>query len=226
MAILYVDTEHDLVHADPDLGPRHRAKRDAVERRLGATAGAPCHTLRFAEVSPAQVGRLAPAAIVIGGNTTEWDRFEPATLAGLLAVIRAAPAPILGICAGHQLIGLAHAAPWGALGPLRPGEVDPDPRFAPGQRKERGFLPVEVDQACPLFHGLPPTASFFQSHSWQLEAAPAGFATRARSVWTEIQAIEGRDRPVFGVQFHPERGDRDHPAGDLVLANFFALAGR
>jgi GMP synthase-like glutamine amidotransferase len=132
--------------------------------------------------------------------------------------------PILGICAGHQLIGHAHGAAWGPLGRLQPGEVDPDPGFVPGQRKERGFLPVEVDPRCPIFRDLASVAIMFQLHYWQLEEAPPGFIARARSEWSPIQAIERQDRPVFGVQFHTERFDADHPHGGAVLRNFFDIA--
>ena len=224
MTILYVDTEHNRVAGHPERGPSHRAKVERTRERVAAAAGMPCAALPFAEIDPERLGRLAPAAVVIGGNTTEWAAFADETLAGLLATIRAAPVPILGICAGHQLIGFAHGAPWGPLGALAPGEVDPDPRFAPGQRKQRGFLPVEIDPDCPLFHGLDETAAFFQSHSWQLEGIPAGFVARAASTRSPIQAIERVDRPVFGVQFHPERADAAHPAGAAVLRTFFALA--
>ena len=145
-------------------------------------------------------------------------------MAGLLEVIRAVPAPILGICAGHQLIGYAHQVTWGPLGPLEHGEVDPDPRFAPGQRKQRGFLTVQMDVRCPLFRGMDETADLFHSHYWQLEEVPPGFTVRASSPWSAIQAIERLDRPVFGVQFHPERYDATHPHGAVILRNFITLA--
>lgn len=225
MTILLIDTEHDRVTEHPTLGPPHRARLDAARERVAAPADGECRTCSFRDVTLAWVERLAPEAIVIGGNTTDWQRYDPASLTGLIATIRAAPAPILGICAGHQLIGRAHGAEWGPLGPLREDEPDPDPRFAAGQRKERGFLPVQVDPTCPLFRGLEPSVPFFQSHYWQLATVPSGFVARASSSWSAIQAIERRDRPVFGVQFHPERSDQAHPQGAAVLRNFFALAG-
>ncbi len=223
---MYIDTEHNGVLAHPELGPAHRVRIEATRARLAAAAGGSCLLLRFPDVSPAQVAQvaqIAPTALVISGNTTDWAEYDFSSLDGLLTTIRAAPVPILGICAGHQLIGFAHGAPWGPLDPLQAGEVDPDPRFAPGRRKERGFLPVEVDPRCPLFRGLDPTAAFFQSHYWQLEGVPQGFAARACSPWSPVQAIERLDRPVFGVQFHPERSNAAQPDGATVLRNFFAL---
>ena len=222
--VLYVDTEHERVTGDPVTGASHRARLDAARERLATAAGASCLVIGYAGVSLDMVRTTGAIAVVIGGNTTDWADFDYSTMAGLLDTIRAAPVPILGICAGHQLIGLAHGAGWGPMGPLAEGEVDPDPRFAPGQRKERGFLPVRGDPECPLFSGMDQPAIVFQSHYWQLQEVPEGFVTRATSPWSRIQAIERRDRPVFGVQFHPERYDAVHPAGATVLRNFFALS--
>ena len=224
--VLYVDTEHARVVDDPELGNAHRAKIEAARRRLEAAAEMPCQVARFADVTRASIAQSGAAAVVISGCTTDWAEYDFTALAGLMEVIRSAPAPILGICAGHQLIGFAHGAAWGPLGSLAEGETDPDPRFAPGQRKERGFLPVEVDPDCPLFRELDPNSIVYQSHYWQLNATPPGFVSRANSPWSAIQAIERLDQPIFGVQFHPERADAAHPAGATVLRNFFALARR
>lgn len=221
--ILYVDTEHERVADDPNMGPAHRAKIEATRDRLMTTANVTCRVVQYTDLSVRSIADSGAAGIIIGGNTTDWSAFDPVDLAGLLDAIRAAPRPILGICAGHQLIGRAHGASWGPLGPLAAGEVDPDPRFAPDQRKERGFLPVSLDRACPLFAGLGKRESFFQSHYWHLASVPDGFTNRAGSAWSAIQAIERRDRPVFGVQFHPERYDEDHPAGAHILRAFALL---
>ena len=222
--VLYVDTEHERVVKDSMLGSFHRAKLDAARGRLATAANAPCLIAGYADVSSSMIEATGATAVIISGNSTDWARYDLAAMTGLLQAIRAAPVPILGICAGHQLVGLAHGARWGPLGPLAEGEDDPYPRFAPGQRKERGFLPVQVDPTCPLFSGLDQAETFFQSHYWQLEEVPEGFVPRATSPWSDIQAIERRDRPVFGVQFHPERYDAAHPAGAKVLRNFFALS--
>ena len=224
MRVVYIDTEHQRVHADPEAGARHRIRLSETAGRLERVTGAPVELFAFAAVSPVRIAQSPPAAIVIGGNTTDWSEFDFAELAGVLEIIRTAPAPILGICAGHQLIGYAHDVKWGPLGPLQHDESDPDPRFAPGQRKQRGFLRVRLDSRCPLFRGLGATADLFHSHYWQLEEAPPGFAVRASSPWSPIQAIERLNRPVFGVQFHPERYDAAHPHGAMILRNFITLA--
>lgn len=224
MTILYVDLEHDRVVNDPVAGTAHRAKRNVAEARLAAAAGETCESVRFSAITIEQVGRLVPTAIVISGNTADWSEYDMDALAGLMEVIRTAPVPILGICGGHQLIGHAHGAPWGPLGRLSDGTVDPDPRYAAGLHKERGFLPVDVARASPVFEGVGDTAVVFQSHYWHLTAVPAGFSVCASSPDSPIQAIARIDRPVFGVQFHPERYDDDHRDGETILHTFFAIA--
>lgn len=226
MGITYIDLEHDRVVNADAAGRSHRARRDAAQARLAAAAEESCQVVRFDEIAPDRIRALAPTAIVISGNTTDWIEYDFAMLAGLLETIRVAPVPILGICGGHQLLGYAHGAPWGPLGRLEDGEADPDPRFAPGLHKERGFLPIEVDRATPLFVGLDASPVVFQSHYWHLTGVPDGFSVCASSAGSPIQAIARRDRPVFGVQFHPERYDDDHRDGERILQNFFATARR
>lgn len=223
MTVLYIDTEHDRIHNHPTAGAEHRARLTETTARIEQAGAEPCDVLRFDMVSLAWIEQAALTAIVIGGSSADWSEYDFSGLGGLLDVIRTAPAPILGICAGHQLIGRAHNAAWGPLGALPAGETDADPDFAPGRRKEQGFQSVDVDAESPLFSNVAPVASFFQRHYWQLEEVPAGFLGRARSRWSPIQAIERIDRRVFGVQFHPERYDAAHPHGAVVLRNFFAL---
>lgn len=222
MSILYVDPEHDVVLNDPVKGPQHRAAVRSARARIATVSGSACDTAPAASVTPPEIEARSPTAIVIGGCATDWATYDFSTLSGLFAVMRAATVPILGICGGHQLIGYAHGAGWGPLGRLHPNEVDPDPAFAPGQRKESGFMSVWLDSSSALFRGFGPKPEFFQAHYWQLTNAPPGFSIRAHSKWCPIQAIERTDRPVFGVQFHPEHFDATHPDGELVLRNFFA----
>ena len=222
MSILYVDPEHDVVVNDPVQGPYHRGAVRSAQARIASVAGSACDVAPAVSVTPPEIEARSPLAIVIGGSSTDWATYDFSTLSGLFAVIRAASVPILGICGGHQLIGYVHGAGWGPLGRLDPDEVDPDPQFAPGQRKESGFRSVGIDTSSALFRGLRPEPEFFQAHYWQLTDIPPGFSARAHSPWCPIQAIERSDRPVFGVQFHPERFDATHPDGEQVLRNFFA----
>jgi GMP synthase-like glutamine amidotransferase len=224
MGIVYVDLEHGRIVQDPVAGASHRTRLDTARTRLEAAAGETCDIIRFEEVTLDRIRSLTPSAMVISGSTADWSEYDIAGLAGLIDTIRAAPMPILGICGGHQLIGRAHGTTWGPIGRVREGDFDPDPRFAPGMHKQRGFHQIDVDGCNPLFRKLGEVPVVFQSHYWHLTSIPAGFIACASSIDSPIQAIMRLDRPVFGVQFHPERFDHDHQDGETVLRNFFATA--
>jgi anthranilate synthase/aminodeoxychorismate synthase-like glutamine amidotransferase len=76
-----------------------------------------------------------------------------------------------------------------------------------------------------LFEGLPQTLRVGRYHS--LVAQPESLSEPLRATaWTSdgvVMALEHRELPVFGVQFHPESILTDH--GYELLANFLRLAG-
>jgi para-aminobenzoate synthetase len=128
--------------------------------------------------------------------------------------------PVLGVCLGHQ--GLA----W-ALG----GRVVRAPRVAHGLLSALAHADGDG-----LFAGLPQGLRVVRYHSWTVDRAslpdclavtawvdpeaPGSSALlaldRARSPL--IMAVAHRERPLFGVQFHPESVCTEH--GDALLANF------
>jgi GMP synthase (glutamine-hydrolysing) len=220
--VVYIDVEHEQVLRDPDRADAHAASTEEARRRLAEAAGKPCVTVRYTEVLPHVLAELGPSAVVISGCFSAWEDYDFSAFDGLFAVIRSVAVPLLGICGGFQLLGFAHGARLGPIGPLQPGEEDPDASFAPGLRKERGFLGVDVDPECVMFRGLASRPRFFQSHYWEMKEAPVGFVVRASSDVSAIQAIEARGRPVFGVEFHPERFDETHPDGGVLLRNFLS----
>jgi GMP synthase (glutamine-hydrolysing) len=92
-------------------------------------------------------------------------------------------------------------------------------------RKEWGPSRIRILRDDPLFAGLGDSAVVEQRHFWELTALPEGFARLAGSEACAIQAMRHATRPLYGVQFHPERYTEAHPDGRVILANFFRLAG-
>jgi len=95
--------------------------------------------------------------------------------------------PILGICAGHQFMAL-HLS----------GEAKPAPV------PEFGKTKLIVDRSDTLFDGLPQTFDVWESHNDEVTAVPKGFVALAHSDNCTVQAMRSLERPLFGVQFHPE----------------------
>lgn len=141
-----------------------------------------------------------------------------------------AGAPFLGICLGMHLMfeaGTEHAPKDGPLPRglgLIPGTVDAMPRVDAAGRAYKvphvGWNSVEFAEPNPLFEGLAPGEFFYFTHSF---AAPASAATVAETVHsvTFPSAVQVPERPVWGVQFHPEKSS---DAGARMLANFVTVA--
>jgi len=203
-------------------GRTHAGKIAEFRARIeGELAGLPCVVVHYAEVRTEHFASPKLRAVVLSGAAS--PSVEP-MLHDLYAVIRDARVPVLGICAGHQHIAKAHGSAVASMRPLRKGETDPNPRYHPGLFKEWGFLPVRIARRDPLFEGLPDTIVVQEYHVAGVRSLPEGFDRLAGTDECEIEAFRRRDRTVYGIQFHAECYDDDHPDGRLVLQNFFRIA--
>lgn len=170
----------------------------------------------FHSVSLERVRSLRPSHIILSGQSHPWDQYSPESLAGVFDVIKHASQPILGVCGGHQQIALAHGAEVGLMGRVEPGEG------YDGAKRERGFLPID-NTGDGLFKGLPSRLTVWHNHCDEVKQPPNGFRTTASNETCAIQAMQEKGRRVYGVQFHPELFDEDHPEGRRIVENFLAL---
>ena len=170
----------------------------------------------FHSVSLERVRSLRPSHIILSGQSHPWDKYSPESLGGVFDVIKHASQPILGVCGGHQQIALAHGAEVGLMGRVEPGEG------YDGAKRERGFLPIE-NTGEGLFKGLDASLTVWHNHCDEVKTLPNGFRKTASNETCEIQAMQEKGRRVYGVQFHPELFDDDHPEGRRIVENFLAL---
>ena len=140
-----------------------------------------------------------------------FDRVPEAQLAGDLALLGAALArglPVLGICYGMQL--LAHAAGGRFVYDI------PSDRPAAGAHRlpePGGRHGITVERGSRLARLLGTTALAVNSSHHQAVAEPGrGLCVVARAADGIVEAIESTDpeRVVLGVQWHPERMEREH----------------
>jgi GMP synthase (glutamine-hydrolysing) len=124
-------------------------------------------------------------------------------------LVRETDLPFLGICFGHQLIGAAYGSQVVDLG-----------------HNIREFKEVKLLGKDPLFDGLPGSIRVSESHRQALTRVPEGFCHLAESATSQVEAICHQKRPIYGVQFHPERSDEKHPHGRMILQNFLKLAAK
>ncbi len=98
--------------------------------------------------------------------------------------------PFLGVCYGHQSL----------IRSLGGKEF-----VGRSQEPEFGWTEIEVVQPSPLFQGVSKKFHTYSSHFEEVQKLPAGMKKLAQSKSCEIQACQLEDRPIFGIQFHPEK---------------------
>ena len=196
--------------------------KGASPRELRAALGSICEggeilTEPFHATSMERIESLDPSHIILSGQSHPWDQYSPDELHGVFEVIKNATQPILGVCGGHQQIALAYDAQVGLMERLHPGEG------YEGAKRERGYFPVETNGGS-IFKGLPSSVTVWHSHCDEVKSVPEGFHVTASNETCPIQAMQHNERPVFGVQFHPELFDEEHPEGRQILENFLSTS--
>lgn len=112
--------------------------------------------------------------------------------------------PVLGICAGHQYMAIHFG------GAAKPSKI---PEF--------GKTHIIVDQDNELFLDLPKSFQGWVSHNDEVTIIPDGFVRLAHSKDCECQAMKCLNRPLYGVQFHPEVEHTEH--GYEIFKNFLKV---
>jgi para-aminobenzoate synthetase component 2 len=167
--------------------------------------GAECDVRRNDEISLDEVGRSGAAGVLLSPGPGTPER------AGVcLDVIRryADQLPLLGVCLGHQAIGVAFGA-----------TVDRAPELLHGKTSQVRH------KSAGVLHGLPDpfTATRYHSLTVLPETLPDDLEVTG---WTEsgvVMAMRHRTLPVEGVQFHPESVLTE--GGHRMLANWLARCG-
>jgi para-aminobenzoate synthetase len=123
-------------------------------------------------------------------------------------ILRYSEIPVLGICLGHQ-----------GIGNLLEGNVTSAPMAMHGRLSHVRHADTGI------FEGIPQEFSVVRYHSLAI-AGPPGPEGRV-TAWADdgvVMGIEHTERPIWGVQFHPESIATEH--GRAIAENFYSLASR
>jgi para-aminobenzoate synthetase len=118
-----------------------------------------------------------------------------------LEALERAEVPVLGVCLGHQ--ALAH---------VTGGAIDHAPEVMHGRLSE-----IHHDGR-GLFAGVPQGFAAVRYHSLAVGAVPPALRVTAWTPDDVVMGLEHRERPMWGVQFHPESISTEH--GRTLLQNF------
>lgn len=143
--------------------------------------------IRSDEMTVPEIEALAPSHIILSpgpGRPCDAGVYED--------VIRELKGkiPIFGVCLGHQAIGEVFGGTVGYAGEIMHGKEDTIRRTGPSR----------------LLDGMADAFGGARYHSLVIDRAtvPDELIVTAETADGEIMAVEHRDYPVFGVQFHPE----------------------
>ena len=163
--------------------------------------GARCAVYRNDALDVQAAMALKPEGIILSPGPCDPDR------AGICLALTEAAAetgtPLLGVCLGHQTIGQAFG---GKV--VRAGEI---------VHGKMGTMHHEGDS---VFHGLPSPLLATRYHSLVVERASLPDCLQV-TAWLEdgtIMGLKHKEKPVHGVQFHPESIRSEH--GHAMLKNF------
>ncbi len=141
------------------------------------------------------------SAVIISGS--QWLLSKEAPADPLAEFVRDLKLPTLGICFGHQLFARVFGA-----------------QVLSGELIERDET-VIISEPGPLFRGFGPEAEFRESHREYVDYDSVqwlGWHVSAGSSSCPVEAIHHPTRPLYGVQFHPERSGAN---GEKLFENFY-----
>ena len=107
--------------------------------------------------------------------------------------------PILGICAGHHIIGRL----FGSI-------------LIRDQESEVGDCTVMIDKVDPFFNGVENSFVVKQNHKDSI-SLPEAFVLLAHSDKCKVQIMKHRARPIYSTQFHAEL------SSSTLIENFLAI---
>jgi GMP synthase-like glutamine amidotransferase len=177
------------------------------------------HVAHLSEAAEA-AEQFQPEAVVLSGTLSDFDYYDAGMLRRFGAWAVKTTTPILGICGGHQLIGLCFGVPCVTLDDKEPGEQRIGRNF---EYQYRFIRITEPDD--PIFHGIHEREAgvwqdyttegrnlrVWQNHGLQLPRLPEGFRLLATSYLCRNQMMVKRTdgQLIYTVQFHLEKSFQD-----------------
>lgn len=110
--------------------------------------------------------------------------------------------PILGICLGHQIIAQAYGGEIGAAGIESYAKIE-----------------INIIEENDIFKGLGESMRVWASHKDEVKKLPSNFKILANSSICNIEAMKHNEKPLYGIQFHPEVYHTEN--GPQLLNNFY-----
>ncbi len=166
--------------------------------------GAECEVVRNDAVSPADAADFDGVLVSPGPGTPE----EAGVSMAMIEACAERAQPMLGVCLGHQALGVVMGATVGRAPELLHGKTSRVHHDGTG-----------------VLAGVPEPFTATRYHSLTIEPStlPDELVPNGRTDSGIVMAVRHATLPLHGVQFHPESVLTE--GGHLMLANWLATAG-
>lgn len=181
--ILVIDNTFDPPHGCPEI-------QDLLRKAASSLGEIEIEAVRAPDSKiPSDLSKYDGA--VLSGSKTRISETEPWIEAEMSAIrqLFERKIPTLGICYGEQLIARTMGGDTGQA-----------------KNAEFGWVELEVSAESPIFAGMPKKFFSFEYHRDEVRKLPPGFNLTASSGECAVQAYDVQGSPMWGLQFHPERG--------------------
>ena len=165
--------------------------------------GANLKVIRNDEMSVEDIKKLNPEKIIISPGPS-----TPKEAGVSVEVIKKINRPILGVCLGHQSIAYAFG-----------GEIIRAKNLMHGKTSN-----IKITREDDIYKGLPESFRVTRYHSLVVNPnnLPECIIPTSYSLDdNEIMSLRVKDKPIYGVQFHPESIMSEY--GKEIIDNFLKL---
>ncbi len=142
--------------------------------------------------------------VIISGAPILITEVDPTPYLEKFLWLKETKLPVLGICFGHQILGMTFGA------------------YANRQKDDRDFQTIELINESVLFEKFPEEFEMLEDHC-ECISLPKDFLHLCVSDACVNEGMQHKEKALFGVQFHPEVSGN---MGRLLFDNFIKICSK
>ncbi len=154
-------------------------------------------------ITKEELEEMGADGLTMGGGPQRIG-FETEKLGNLSNVIKESKIPMFGLCVTHQLIAVVFGG-----------------KANQAKNPEYGPVKIYVDTEDDILKNFKKSFWAWATHNDEVVELPKDFEILAHSDKCKIQVMKHKNRPIYGVQFHPEVVQTED--GSLIFKNFIDI---